>query len=253
MPSARANIIAKFIAQMETGTSSLISTSEPAEATSPARVRISGSPAATRAPKASTRMARVTGHDSISDLSIASRLASLKSDHSREAPVGLTSTPSPERASSSPLRSSATRTISLGSAPAPARTTAVLPSWLRVAPGCGAITSATRGSASRTDVTSSSTSPPRPSVTGPSVLCTTTWIAELALPPKLSAASSRTATDSEPSACQPAPERLASTFGANTPRPMTSRTQTAAVSRRWWVTHTPSRPSGPGRWSRSES
>ena len=46
MPSARANIIAKFIAQMETGTSSLMSTSEPAEATSPARVRISGSPAA---------------------------------------------------------------------------------------------------------------------------------------------------------------------------------------------------------------
>ena len=90
MPSARANIIAKFIAQMETGTSWLISTREPAEATSPARVRISGSPAATSAPKASTRIARVTGQENISDFSIASRLASLKSDHSSEAPVGLT-------------------------------------------------------------------------------------------------------------------------------------------------------------------
>ena len=102
MPSARANIIAKFIAQIETGTSSLISTREPAEATRPARVRISGRPAATSAPKASTRMARVTGQESISDLSIASRLASLKSDHSSEAPVGFTSTPSTESSSSGP-------------------------------------------------------------------------------------------------------------------------------------------------------
>ena len=94
MPSARANIIAKFIAQMETGTTWLISTREPAEATRPARVRISGSPAATRAPKASTRIARVTGQENISDFSIASRLASLKSDQSSEAPVGLTWTPS---------------------------------------------------------------------------------------------------------------------------------------------------------------
>ena len=126
-----------------------MSTSEPAEATRPARVRISGRPAATRAPKASTRMARVTGQENISDFSIASRLASLKSDQSSEAPVGLTSTPSPERASSWPLRSSATRTISLGSAPAPARMTAVSPSWLSVAPGWGAMTSAMRGSSSR--------------------------------------------------------------------------------------------------------
>ena len=85
--------MAKFIAQIETGTNWLISTSEPAEATSPARVRMSGSPAATRAPKASTRIASVTGQENISDLSIALRLASLKSDQSREAPVGLTWTP----------------------------------------------------------------------------------------------------------------------------------------------------------------
>jgi len=63
MPRARANIIAKFIAQMETGTNWLMSTSDPAEAPSPDRVRISGSPAATRAPKARARMARVTGQE----------------------------------------------------------------------------------------------------------------------------------------------------------------------------------------------
>ena len=39
-------------------------------------------------------MASVTGQDSISEVSIASRLASLKSDHSSEEPVGFTSTPS---------------------------------------------------------------------------------------------------------------------------------------------------------------
>ena len=128
MPRARANIIAKFIAQMETGTNWLIRTSEPAEATRPAMVRIKGSPAATRAPKARTRIASVTGQENISDLSIASRLASLKSDHSREAPVGLTWMLSVDRSCSGPFRSSATRTISLGSALAPASRTAVLPS-----------------------------------------------------------------------------------------------------------------------------
>ena len=96
MPRARANIIAKFIAQIETGTSWLISTSDPAEATRPARVRTSGSPAASRAPNARTRIARVTGQENISDFSIASRLALLKSDHSIEAPVGCTVTPSDE-------------------------------------------------------------------------------------------------------------------------------------------------------------
>src|SRR3546814_1960818 len=90
---------------METGTSSLIRTSEPADATRPARVRISGRPAATRAPKASTRIARVTGQETISDFSIASRLASLKSDQSSEDPVGLTWMPSTERSWRSPLRS----------------------------------------------------------------------------------------------------------------------------------------------------
>jgi hypothetical protein len=188
---------------METGTSSLINTREPAEATRPARVRISGRPAATRAPKARTKIAMVTGHDTISDFSIASRLASLKSDQSSEEPVGFTCTRSTERSWSGCLRSVATRTISSVSAPAPARMMAVLPSWLRVAPGTGCTTSAIRGSSWRISVTSARTSAPSPSVTGPSLDWTTTWMAELALPPKCSWASSRAATDSEPSACQP--------------------------------------------------
>ncbi len=75
-------------------------------------------------------MASVTGQENISDFIIALRLASLKSDQSSEAPVGFTSTPSWPRASSGPFRSLAARTMSLVSAPAPASTTAVRPSWL---------------------------------------------------------------------------------------------------------------------------
>src|SRR6476646_2245609 len=92
MPSAREKIIAKFIAQIDTGTKWLMSTSDPAEATRPESVSSSGRPAATRAPKASTRIASVTGQENISDVSIALRLAALKSDHSIEAPVGSTCT-----------------------------------------------------------------------------------------------------------------------------------------------------------------
>ena len=44
-------------------------------------VSISGRPAATSEPKASTRIAIVTGQEMSSDFSIASRFASLKSDH----------------------------------------------------------------------------------------------------------------------------------------------------------------------------
>ena len=71
--------------------------SEPAAATRPRIVSISGSPAATSEPKASTRMPRVTGQEISSDFIIAVLLASLKSDHMPGAPVRLTSTPSPSR------------------------------------------------------------------------------------------------------------------------------------------------------------
>ena len=56
---------------------------------------ISGSPAATSEPKASTRMTSVTGQENSSDFIIAVRLASLKSDHMPAAPVSETCTPSP--------------------------------------------------------------------------------------------------------------------------------------------------------------
>src|SRR5664279_2224411 len=81
MPKANENIIAKFMAQIDMGVSSLMSTKDPAEATSPAMVSVNGRPAATSAPKERTRIAKVTGHDSISDFSIEPRLALLKSDH----------------------------------------------------------------------------------------------------------------------------------------------------------------------------
>ena len=63
MPSASANISAKFIAQIETSPTCEAIQSEPAAATRPTIVSISGSPAATRAPNASARIASVTGQE----------------------------------------------------------------------------------------------------------------------------------------------------------------------------------------------
>ena len=63
MPSASANIIAKFIAQIDTWPSLVARNSTPAEATSPRIVSISGNPAATSEPNASSRMTSVTGHE----------------------------------------------------------------------------------------------------------------------------------------------------------------------------------------------
>ena len=67
--------------------------SEPAAATSPTIVSISGRPAATSEPNASTRIASVTGQEISSDFIIADWLAWLKSDHMAGAPVRSTSTP----------------------------------------------------------------------------------------------------------------------------------------------------------------
>jgi hypothetical protein len=152
MPSARANIIAKFIAQIDTGVRWLSSTRAPAEAASPAIVSSSGIPAATSDPNASTRIARVTGQDTSSDFIMASWLAVLKSLHSTEAPVAATVIPSPDNAARGSFRSSAARTISVGSAPAPASRIAAFPSWLIVIPGCGGSTVAIRESASSSAV-----------------------------------------------------------------------------------------------------
>jgi hypothetical protein len=114
--------------------------SVPAAATRPRIVSISGSPAATSDPKASTRMPRVTGQEISSDFIIAVLLASLKSDHMPGAPVRLTSTPCPPAPASSLLRSSAARTMSFAFFAAPACTTAVRPSSEIVAPGRGGTT-----------------------------------------------------------------------------------------------------------------
>ena len=81
---------AKFIAQIEISKPCVSSESSPAEATRPRIVSISGSPAATSEPNASTRIASVTGQEKSSDFIIAVRLAVLKSDHMPEAPVRLT-------------------------------------------------------------------------------------------------------------------------------------------------------------------
>ena len=91
-------------------------------------VSISGRPAATSEPKASSRMPSVTGQEMSSDFIIAVLLASLKSDHMPDAPVSETCTPSAGSAASSVLRSSAARTISFELAAAPAWMTAVWPS-----------------------------------------------------------------------------------------------------------------------------
>ena len=85
---------AKFIAQIEMSKNREPMYSVPAEATSPRIVSISGRPAATSEPNASSRITSVTGQERSSDFIIALRLATLKSDHMPEAPVRLTCTPS---------------------------------------------------------------------------------------------------------------------------------------------------------------
>ena len=95
---------AKFIAQIDTSKSCAASHRAPADATSPTMVSISGSPAAINAPNASTRIPRVTGHESTSDFIIADLLASLKSDHMPDAPVRLTVTPGAPASASGAFR-----------------------------------------------------------------------------------------------------------------------------------------------------
>ena len=125
MPSASANISAKFIAQIEIGVISVPRYSMPAAESSPTIVSISGSPAATSEPNASSMMPSVTGQEMTSDLSIAERLAALKSDHIPAAPVRLTTTALVESPCRVPLSLSAAATISFGFLAAPACTIAV--------------------------------------------------------------------------------------------------------------------------------
>ena len=128
MPRARANIRAKLSAQMETGVNLVVMTSAPAATSSPAMVRSRGSPAATRLPKAMTRMMIVTGHESISERSMAERLAVLKFAHRALSPVRVTVTPDEDSAASFGCTESAACTILLEFAADPAVMTAVRPS-----------------------------------------------------------------------------------------------------------------------------
>src|SRR6266702_8293076 len=120
MPRARANIIAKFSAQMLTGATWVDKTSAPAAVSRPTMVSISGSPAATRLPKAITSTISVTGQDSTSDLIIAEWLTVLKFDHRALEPVRSTDTEAVDSFVIGRVRSSAARTIVLESAFAPA-------------------------------------------------------------------------------------------------------------------------------------
>ena len=217
MPSASANISAKFMAQIEIGESLVSRNSEPAEASRPSIVSSSGSPAATSEPNASTRMPSVTGQENSSERIIAARLASLKSDHMPDAPVSATCTCSVPSAVTGPLRSSAARTIVFASALAPAMTIAVCPSREIVVPAWGRETEATRASVFNLAAT-------RPIVcwnAGELVvwpeLWTTTIRPVLFRPPNSRLTRSRTCTDSDPLACQPAPDSAVSTRGAKKP------------------------------------
>ena len=234
MPSASANISAKFIAQIEMSSNWVARYSDPAEATRPRIVSISGSPAATSEPKASTRITIVTGQLNSSDLIIAVRLAVLKSDHMPLAPVSETCTPSPWRRCSCVLRSSAARTMVLASAAAPACTIAVWPSREIDAPGCGATDglhapiglqhALRRGDRSLEGrvldrlVAASARRPSGRWRTGPG----SSWSIAL-----------RAATDSEPVASQPAPDSAVSTLGAKTPSATATSAQAIATVRKW--------------------
>ena len=137
---------AKLRAQMETGVNLLVMTSAPAATRRPAMVSSNGSPAATKLPKAITRMMIVTGQDSISDRSMADRFAVLKSAHRALSPVRVTVTPDEDKAASFGSTASAACTILLESAADPAVMMAVRPSREIETPAWGGTTVDTRGS-----------------------------------------------------------------------------------------------------------
>ena len=183
MPSAKANIRAKFIAQIEIGVTLVKRSSKPAALKRPAIVSNKGSPAATSEPKASTKMASVTGHENNSDLIMAVRLAVLKSDHSTDAPVAVTVIPCEPSAARGAFKASAARTIVLGSEPAPPSTTAVLSFALMEMPATGRTTALMSGFDLNIFSTERMVATPRGLESGELEL-TTTSIAELACPPK---------------------------------------------------------------------
>ena len=250
MPSAIANIIAKFIAQTETSRTCPETNSRPPAPSRPAVVSRSGRPAATSVPNASTSSTSVSGHESASDRIIAALLAWLKSDHIAAGPVSLTVTPGPEIRARRPSRRPAASTISRGGAPASPVTIAVRPSCDTVIPGRGGSTPRTAGSARRTAAARATASRAGGSVTRSRAPATTTCSAYVPRPGKRDSIARRACPDSEPGASQPAPESARSANGASVPSASTATPQTRTTSRRWSAAHAPSRPSAVADGSR---
>jgi len=232
MPSASANISAKFMAQIEMSSSWVPRYSDPAEAISPMIVSISGRPAATSEPKARTRMISVTGHEISSLFIIAVRLAVLKSDHMPLAPVRDTCTPSPWSLWSLVFRSSAARTIVFASDAAPAWMITVCPSREIVEPACGGTTTFTRASDFSVEDADAIVRWNAGSVAVAVSECTTTMSALDERPWKFRSTTLRAATDSDPLASQPAPESAFSTLGAKKPRTTATSAQAIATARK---------------------
>ena len=236
---------AKFIAQIEISKPCVSSASRPAEATRPRIVSSSGSPAATSEPNASTRIAIVTGQERSSDFSIALRLAVLKSLHIPEAPVSETGTAAVPASLSFDLSVSAAATIVVGSPLAPAITTAVCRSAEILEPACGGTIDRTWEFARRTRSTRATVWRKPASLVVSCREWTTIISAELERPAKFRWMSVRAWTDSEPFACQPAPERALSTFGAKRPSATARTAQAIATARTWSAAQRPSLPIGP--------
>src|SRR5450631_4262148 len=248
MPSARANIRAKLRAQMDTGVNLVVITRAPAATSSPAMVRRRGSPAATRLPKAMIRMMIVTGHDSISDLSMADRLAVLKLAHRALSPVRVTETPDEDSAASFGCTASAACTILLEFAVAPAVMTAVRPSFEIDTPAWGETTVDTRGSLRSTRVALATLACAWGSVAiGPWWSTTTTWRPVAPSPAKFFSMMARAATDWLPEACHPAPASALSTWMAKKPKATMTKSQATSTRRKWVAAHAPRRANGRGR------
>jgi len=248
MPRARANIKAKLSAQIDTGVNFVVITRAPAATSSPAMVRRSGRPAATRLPKAITRMMIVTGHDSSSDLSMAERLAVLKLAHSALSPVRVTLTPDVASAASLGWTASAASTILFELAAAPAVMIAVRPSREIETPACDGTTVDTRGSLRSTAVALATAAWAWGSdAIGPLWSTMTTCSPVAPRPAKSFSITARAAMDWLLEACHPAPARALSTCTAKNPNTISTSSHPMSTRRKWVADHLPSLANGLGR------
>jgi len=145
--------------------------------------------------------------------------------------VSSTETCGVESPCSGPLRWSAAATIFVGSFAAPATTSAVCPSAEIEEPACGGTTLEILESPRRVVSTCRTTDRNAGDDAVSVAEWTTTIGAELESPPKSCCTRLRTATDSEPFACQPAPESAVSTLGAKTPSPTAIASQASEIRR----------------------